>query len=139
MVDTPNKMARRIQAEGNSSVQPRLMEGINLHSVLRNGVLYLRSEGESQNQASQEERLWFKCVHKYLKEKFKVSLLATSQDVPLRGFAFTTDEDSMPVVNYWDGKADAIGLLDGGKDEYKYVIVEWKTKRNTLDTFLGRW
>ena len=136
MVDTPNKTAHRIQAEGRSSVQPRLMQGSNLHKVLANGIRHLRSgEGGSQNEASPEERLWFNCVQKYLKETFKVSLLAARGEIPLRGFAFTTDENSMPDVNYWSGKADAIGLLEGGEDEYKYVIVDWKTKESTSNTF----
>lgn len=137
MLDTPNTTAHRIQAEGNSSVQPVLVQGSNLHKVLANGILYLGREGSSQNQASQEERLWFYCVHKYLKEKFEVSLLATIKDVPLKGFAFTTD-DFMSDVNCWSGKADAIGLLDGGEDDFKYVIVDWKTKRSTSNTFWER-
>ena len=133
-MDTPNATAHRIQAEGNSSVQPLLVQGSNLHTVLTNGILYLGSEGRSQNQASQEERLWFNCVHKYLKRNFKVSLLPAIKEVPLRGFAFATD-GFMPDANYWNGKADAIGLLDEGEDDYKYVIVDWKSKRSTLNTF----
>ena len=131
----PDKTAYRIQAEGNDSVEPRLMPGSKLHGATSNGIVHLDSDGGSQNKASEEEKLWFNKVHKYLEEKFKVILLAGIKEVPLRGFAITTDEDSMPKVNYWDGKADAIGLLKEGEDEYKYVIVDWKSTGSTLNAF----
>ena len=134
----PAKAAYRIQAEGNDSVKPpvdpRLMPNRSLHAALSNGIFHLHSEGGSQNEASEEERLWFDCVHKYLKEKFKVSLLAGIKEVQLRGFALTTDENSMPEFNFWGGKADAIGLLEG-EDECKYVIVDWKNTRRKSNTF----
>ena len=126
MRDTPDQTAHRIQGEGNDSVQPRLTPDRNLHAVLSNGISYLESGG-SQNQASQEERLWFECVHDYLKQKFKVSLLAGISEVSLRGFVSRASES----VKLWNGRADAVGLLELQSGErYKYVIVEWKgTKR----------
>ena len=40
----------------------------------------------------------------------------------------------MPVFNFWDGRADAIGLLEE-EGEYKYVIVDWKGKESTWHSF----
>ena len=136
MVDTPNRTALRIQAEGNSPVSPRLM-GRYFHGTMSNAIAHLDREGGSQNKAPEEERLsrWFNCVHKFLKDNFKVSLLPDIKDVPLTGFIYRKDEDSLSDLNYyWDGKADAIGLLEG-EDDYKFVIVDWKTARSKLNTF----
>ena len=134
MVDTPDKTAHEIHAEGESPVQPCLMPDRDLHAATSNGIAHLDSKGGSQNEAPEAERLWFNCVHKYLKDKFKVSLLHAMEEVPLSGFAFTEDENRMPESNFWDGKADAIGLLEG-EDGYKYVIVEWKETKSTLNAF----
>ena len=131
MEDTPDKTAHKIQAEAESSVQPRLMPSRYLHTAMSNGIAHLKSEG---NEASEEEKLWFNCVHKYLKDKFKVSLLHAMEEVPLSGFAFTADENSMPEFNFWDGKADAIGLLEG-QHGYEYVIVDWKSTGSTSNSF----
>ncbi|XP_015776098.1 PREDICTED: uncharacterized protein LOC107354171 [Acropora digitifera] len=134
MVDTPDNTAHEIHAEGESPVQPCLKSERKLHAAMSNGIAHLDSKGGSQNKAPEAEKLWFNCVHKYLKEKFKVSLLHAIEEVPLRGFAFTTDENSMPEFNFWDGKADAIGLREE-KGVYKYVIVEWKKTGSTLNAF----
>ena len=128
MVDTPDKTAHKIQAEEKSLVQPCLMPRKSFHTAMSNGIAHLDSEGGSRNEAPEEEKLWFNCVHKYLKDKFKVSLLHAIEEVPLSGFAFTTDE------NFWDGKADAVGLLEG-EDRYKYVIVDWKGTGSTSNSF----
>ncbi|KAK2568855.1 hypothetical protein P5673_006904 [Acropora cervicornis] len=135
MVDTPNRTALRIQAEGNSPVPPRLM-GRYFHGAMSNEIAHLDSAGGSQNKAPEEERLsrWFNCVHKFLKDNFKVSLLPAIKEVPLRGFMYPKDEDFLPDLNYWNGRADAIGLLEG-EDDYKYVIVKWKTAATTLNAF----
>lgn len=50
MVDTPNRTAHRIQAEGNSPVPPCLM-GRYFHGALSNAIAHLHREGGSQNQA----------------------------------------------------------------------------------------
>ncbi|XP_074630276.1 uncharacterized protein LOC141889038 isoform X2 [Acropora palmata] len=135
MVDTPNRTALRIQAEGNSPVPPRLM-GRYFHGAMSNEIAHLDSAGGSQNKAPEEERLsrWFNCVHKFLKDNFKVSLLPAIKEVPLRGFMYPKDEDFLPDLNCWNGRADAIGLLEG-EDDYKYVIVKWKTAATTLNAF----
>ena len=134
MVDTPDKTAHKIQAEGKSLVQPCLMPRKSFHTAMSNGIAHLDSEGGSRNEAPEEEKLWFNCVHKYLKDKFKVSLLHDIEEVPLSGFAFTKGENSRHKFNFWDGKADAVGLLEG-EDEYKYVIVDWKSTGSTLNAF----
>ena len=130
-MDTPDKTAQRIQAEGESPVQPCLMPDRDLHAAMSNGIAHLDSNGVSQNKAPEAERLWFNGVHKCLKE-FKVSLLHAIEEVPLSGFAFTTDEK--PEFNFWSGRADAIGLLEG-EDEYKYVIIDWKSTGSRLNAF----
>lgn len=134
MEDTPDKTAHEIQAEEESPVQPCLMSDRDLHAAMSNGIAHLDSKGGSQNKAPEAERLWFNCVHKYLKDNFKVSLLPAIKEVPLRGFIYPKDESSMPEFNFWDGRADAIGLLEG-EDEYKYVIVDWKSTGSTLNAF----
>ena len=111
-----------------------VMQGKKLHAALSNGIVHLDSKGGSQNKAPETERLWFNGVHKYLNEMFKVSLLPAIKEVPLSGFAFPTDENSMPEFDFWDGRADAIGLLKG-EDEYKYVIVDWKSTGSRLNAF----
>lgn len=50
MVDTPNRTAHRIQAEGNSPVSPRLM-GSYFHGTMSNAIAHLDREGGSQNKA----------------------------------------------------------------------------------------
>ena len=132
MVDTPNRTAHRIQAKGKNSVLPHLMGGRRLNEIMSNGIAHLASKG-SKNTAPKEERLFFNCVHRFLKDNFKVSLLPAFKEVTLRGFIYPKDEDSFPNLNCWNGRADAIGWLEG--DDYKYVIVEWKTARSTLDSF----
>ena len=133
-MDTPDKTAHRIQAKGESAVQPCLMPDRDLHVAMSNGIAHLDSKGGSQNKAPEPERQWFNDVYNYLKKEFKVSLLHAIEEVPLSGFAFTTDENSMPEFNFWDGRADAIGLLKE-EDEYKYVIVDWKSTGSRLNVF----
>ena len=132
MVDTPNRTALRIQAKGKNLVLPRSMQGKSLHGVMSNGIAHLDSKG-SKSTAPKEERLFFNYVHRFLKDYFKVSLLPAFKEVTLRGFIYPKDEDSFSNLNCWDGRADAIGLLEGEHD-YKYVIVEWKTA-SKLDSF----
>lgn len=130
----PDKAAYRIRVRSRSIIGSRSMRHKDLHAVMSNGIVHLDSEGGSQNKASEKERLWFHCVRKYLQEKFKVELLPDIREVPLRGFAFTTNENAMPVFNFWDGRADAIGLRED-EGEYKYVIVDWKSTGSTLNAF----
>lgn len=133
-MDTPNWTALRIQAEGNSPVPPRLM-GRSFHGAMSNETAHLDSTGGSQNKAPEEERLssWFNPLHKLLKDNFKVTLLSAIMEVPLWGFMYPKNEDFLSDLNYWNGRADAIGLLEG-EDDYKYVIVDWKTA-SKLDHF----
>ena len=134
MKDTPDKTAYWIQAEGGSPVQPFLMPERDLHGAMSNGIAHLDSEGGFENKAPEEERQWFNSVHKNLKETFNISLLPAIKEVPVRGFMCLKDEDSSPDVNYWDGYADAIGLLEG-EDKSKYVIIDWKSTGSKLNAF----
>ena len=134
-MDTPNRTAHRIQAEGNSPV-PFCLMGSYFHGTMSKEIAHLDREGESQNKEPEEERLscWFNDVHKFLKDNFKVSLLPAIKEVPLRGFIYPKDENSSSKFKYWNGIADAIGLLEG-KDDYKYVICEWKNAGSTLKNY----
>ncbi|XP_044163421.1 uncharacterized protein LOC114966678 [Acropora millepora] len=130
---------RRIQAKGSScstrkdSVQSRV-EGTKLHEILSHGINHLETEVAAaakktltpKNKATEEEKQWFNRVHDFLKKKFKVSLLPSISEVRLCGYAAAV-ENLMPNCYFWEGHADAIGLLEG-EDEYKYVIVDWKTQ-----------
>ena len=133
-MDTPNRTALRIQAEGNSPVPPRLM-GRSFHGAMSNETAHLDSAGGSQNKAPEEEWLscWFNLRNKLLKDNFKVTLLSAIMEVPLWGFMYPKNEDFLSDLNYWNGRADAIGLLEG-EDDYKYVIIDWKSA-SKLDHF----
>ena len=130
MKDIPNRTAHRIQAEGNSPVPPRLM-GKYFHGTMANEIAHLESAGGSEEGRPSR---WFNGVHKIIEDNFNVRLLPDIKEVPLRGFMYPKDEDFLPDLYYWNGRADAIGLLKR-EDDYKYVIIDWKTARCKLESF----
>ena len=86
-----------------------------------------KEPSSAQTQASQEEKeLWVKRLLEYLKETFNVRVLKSMCEVRLWGYAVTVERPHK--CYFWKGKADAIGLVELQKNEYKYVIVDWKSQ-----------
>lgn len=86
-----------------------------------------KKPSSAQNEAIQEKReLWVERLRKYLKKTFKVRLLNSMSEVPLWGYAVTVERPHK--CYFWNGKADAIGLVELPENEYKYVIVDWKSQ-----------
>ena len=91
-----------------------------------------KEPSSAQTQASQEEKeLWVKRLLEYLKETFNVRLLKSMCEVRLWGYAVTVERPHK--CYFWKGKADAIGLVELQKNEYK--TSSWIGKVKAISTF----